>query len=869
MADYPHGWEADVVLADGGTCHLRPIRPDDAGLLVEMFQRLSPETIYRRFFMPRRELAPREVERFTTVDHVERVALIATLHGEMVAVGRYERLPGSDEAEVAFVVEDAHQGRGIGSALLEHLAAAARERGVRRFLAEVLPGNRAMVGVFTDAGYEARRSYGDGVVTLTFPIEPTELSERVRQAREHRAESRSVERVLWPRSVAVIGAGREPASVGQLLLRNVVGYGFTGEVHAVNPAAGEIAGVPSYGSVADVPGPVDLAVVATPAEQVEDVVRQCAAKGVHGIVVVSAGFAEAGEEGRAAQRRLVALARESGMRLIGPNCLGVLNTDEAVRLNATLAPVIPERGRIGFFCHAGALGVAILEQLAERGAGLSTFVSAGNRADVSGNDLLQLWEDDPATDVVLLYLESFGNPRKFGRLARRVGRSKPVVAVRSGRSAAVDALFRQAGVVRVDTLAQLLDMAVLLAGQPLPRGPRVAIVGNSSALTALAADACLGNGLSAVSVVDVGIAGTADDVAGALGSALADDGVDAVVAVLLPPIPPLPVAGAELAEALARAGAGARKPMVATYYGFAGRSGAPGTAGRAGRAGRAGTVGTVGTVPSYASPEAAVLALGRAVAYAQWRAAPPGRVPEPGVPAGAGRAVVERALARGGGALERDETAELLAAHGIALLPAQPAASAEEVVAAADRLGYPVAVKSTAAHLRHRPDLGGVRLDLAGAAEARAAWSALAELGGDAVVVQPMAPAGVPVVIGVSEDPSFGAIVSFGIGGVATDLLGDVGHRSLPLTDADAAALVRSVRAAPLLSGYRGSEPVDVPALEDLLLRVAHLADDLEDVAQLVLNPVLVSPKGLAVVDAAARVARAPGPLDAGPRRMR
>nr|MBA2560725.1 GNAT family N-acetyltransferase [Propionibacteriales bacterium] len=451
---YPPHWEADVVLADGGTVHLRPIVPGDSDGLLAFHSGLSEETIRYRFFAAHPKLSATEVEQFTHVDYHDRVALVAVLGGELIAVGRFERAPGTDVAEVAFVVADVHQGRGVGSVLLEHLAAIAAERDIGRFEAEVLTGNARMARVFHDAGYHATQKYEEDSIHLVFPIEPTAASLAVMQSREHRSEARSVGRLLNPRSVAVVGAGRQPTSIGHVVLDNLLRCGFQGPVYPVNPNAEHVASVRAHPSIEDVPDQVDLAVLAVPAPAVEEVMAQCARKGVRGMVLMTAGFSESGPSGAAAERSLVSTARANGMRVIGPNCLGVMNCVPAVSLNATLAPALPRRGPAGFFCQSGALGIAVLETVAQRGLGLSTFVSAGNRADVSGNDLLQYWEDDPDTNVVLLYLESFGNARKFARLARRIGRTKPIVAVKSGGSVAarlaqadlperaVDALFR-------------------------------------------------------------------------------------------------------------------------------------------------------------------------------------------------------------------------------------------------------------------------------------------------------------------------------------------------------------------------------------------------------------------------------------------
>jgi acyl-CoA synthetase (NDP forming)/GNAT superfamily N-acetyltransferase len=894
---YPAHWEADVVLADGGTAHVRPIQPADADRLVALHARLSPESIRYRYFAPHPTLSAKEVERFTHVDHDQRVALVAVLGDEIVAVGRYDRVPGADVAEVAFVVDDEHQGRGLGSVLLEHLAAVAGERGIRRFEADVLADNMRMARVFVDAGYQASREYEEGTVHLVFPIEPTTASLAVMRSREHRAEARSIGRLLTPRSVAVVGAGRSPDSLGHQVLVNLIGSGFQGPVYPVNPEARHVASVRAYPSLSEIPDEVDLAVLAVAAPDVPAVLAECARRGVRGLVVLSGGFGESGPGGRDAERALVATARANGMRVIGPNCMGVLNTAAEISLNATLAPTMPARGKAGFFCQSWTIGVAILESIARRGLGLSTFVSAGNRADVSGNDLLQYWEDDPATDAVLLHIESFGNPRKFARLARRLGRRKPIVAVKSGGPVAArlagaaeperaaDALFRQAGVIRVDTLAQLFDVAQMLTTQPLPGGHRVAVVGNAPELGRLAADSCTGNGLEVAplspataqrlraalgpgAVVDNPLALDReigpDELDTALGAVLADPAVNAVLAVLSPP---LDAADPRVVQALSPRTGPDAKPLVCTLVGFGGLAARMHL--------RAGEVPRPEAVPSFRSPERAAAALAQVATYAQWRRRPEGEVPLlADVDRDAARAVVTEALATApqGGPLADEQADRLLAAYGVRVWPVYPVGSADQAAAAATRVGgYPVALKATAEKLRHRLDLGTVRLDIASEEELRSAYEArAARLGPEAgLAVQAMARPGVATVIRTVEDPAFGALISFGIGGIATDLLGDHAFRVLPLTDVDAADLVRGPRAAPLLSGYRGSEPVDLAALEQLLLRVAQLADDLPEVAELELNPVIVAPSGLAVLSASVRVGPPAARLDAGPRRLR
>ncbi len=569
--EYPAHWEADVVLRDGGTARIRPITADDADRLVSFYEQVSDESKYYRFFAPYPRLSAKDVHRFTHHDFVDRVGLAATVGGEFIATVRYDRidadgLPASgpaDEAEVAFLVQDAHQGRGVASALLEHIGAVARERDIRRFAAEVLPANSKMIKVFTDAGYTQKRSFEDGVVRLEFDLEPTDRSLAVQRAREQRAEARSVRRLLVPGSVAVIGVGRAPGGVGRSVLDHLRDAGFTGDLHAVNSAfpaeQKDVDGVPAHRSVRDIAGPVDLAVVAVPAASVPDVVTECGEHGVQGLVVVSAGYAESGPEGRERQRELVRHARTYGMRIIGPNAFGVINTAKDVRLNASLAPGMPRPGRIGLFAQSGAIGIALLSRLDRRGGGVtgvtgvSTFVSSGNRADVSGNDVLQYWYDDPDTDVVLMYLESIGNPRKFTRLARRTAAAKPLVVVQGARHggaapqghavratrlphATVSALLRQAGVIRVDTITELVDAGLLLARQPLPAGPRVAILGNSESLGLLTYDACLSEGLRPLPPLDLTTGASPEDFHRALSQALADETCDAVVVTAIPTV---------------------------------------------------------------------------------------------------------------------------------------------------------------------------------------------------------------------------------------------------------------------------------------------------------------------------------------------
>ena len=887
---YPRHWEADVVLTDGGTVQLRPIRPDDADRLTAFHSRLSKQTVYNRYFAYKPTLSDSDLARFTQVDHDNRVAVVATLQGELIGVVRYDRLAGTDDAEVAFVVEDAHQGRGLGPMLLEHLAAAARERGIARFTADVLPTNRPMLGVFRTAGYAVDRELADGYVELSFPITQTGTSLAVMRDREHRAEARSVRRLLAPRSVAVVGASREPGSPGHELLRSLLTNGFEGPVFPINPAAAHVSGVKAYADIRDVPDLVDLAVIAVPAAEVADAVRACAEKGVRGLVVVSGGFADAGAAGRARLDEVVGLARAGGMRLIGPNAMGVVNTDPAVRLHATFAAGSPPAGTVGVFSQSGALAGTFLAETERRGLGLSAFVSIGDRADVSGNDLLQYWRSDERTEVVLLHLQGFGNPRKFARIAREVGRTKPVVALKSGHGqgdVAVDALFASAGVVRVGSLAQLFSTAQLFAFQPLPAGRRVGIVGNSSALAAMAADACRSAGLivpelaedsrrrlraltgttETANPVDLGPFAGPSELAAALEVLGSGGQVDALLAVVVPPPHGRAQAGGasalgdQLGTVLIAAGAGPL-PLLASFLGIDGVPPALAVPGPSGGPGR-------GSVPSYASPESAVLALSRAVSYAEWRARPQGLVPDlPGVDWPAAVAALD-GLPLDGSWLSQADAAVVLAHVGIQVWPTALVADAEQAVEAADRFGWPVALKAADERWRHRLDVGAVLLGVDGPNDLRRGWDQVtAVVGGGSAYVQPMAAPGVSTVVRLVQNPSAGPLVSLRLGGVALDLLVDPVTRTLPLTDRDAAELVRAIRGSQLLTGEVGASASDVAALEDLLLRVAVLGEQVPQIAELVLDPVLVQRSGTVTLHAGIRLLPPGSDPERGPRRL-
>ena len=915
---YPPELECDVLLSDGRTARLRAIRPDDGPALRAFGERLSSETVYFRFLAPRRWISDEEITHFVTVDYQDRLALVAVVDGELVAVARYDRYPkpagdapaaaaagtsrgsdqdGVEEAEVAFVVRDDHQGRGLGTVLLEHLASAAVTRGIGRFVADTLADNHKMIGVFRSAGFDEHTLLESGVIRVTLELTARpEYLERVEQ-REWTAAVRSIEHILRPTTIAVIEASREPGSAGHDIVCNLLAGEFAGVVHPVNRQAHSVGGLRSYRSVTEVPGHIDLALIAVPAQLVAGVVRECGAKGVGGLAVVTSGGADQGAPGASTDRDLVELARSFGMRLVGPDCMGVINTSPQVRMNATFAEHPPPPGQVAFSSQSGGLGIAVLGELEGRGLGISSFVSLGNKADVSGNDMLRFWEDDPETDVILLYLESFGNPRKFSRIARRVARKKPIIAVKSARTTsglrgahvqggvavpdqATDALFRQAGVIRGQTLEELLDVADLLASQPLPVGRRVAIVGNAGGCGVLTADACESQGLEVpelapetqerlLSVVSHGAAvgnpidlvasATAEEYRFVLEIVLTEADIDLVIVTFTPPV----LGGAEeIAKAVARAASTTTKPVLANFIAteqtlLALRSGPS-------------------HVPWFAYPESAARAVARVAPYAEWVSRPEGTVPRfDDLDVARARRIVEAALAArpiapGSGSgpdalparsvwLDEIAVFELLEAYGIPTLPCRQASTAAESVEAAGAIGYPVALKIHAPGLVHKSDVGGVRLNLRSpedvASEAEALLTAFGP--GVSLLVQPMGPDGVETVVGVMEDPSFGPLVMFGLGGKEAELLSDRMWSLVPMTTEDVHDLMSGLRSSPILFGYRGSELVDLEALGEVLSRVACLAEDLPEVVDLSLNPVVASPDGAIALDARVRVTTA------------
>ncbi|GAA1871754.1 GNAT family N-acetyltransferase [Myceligenerans crystallogenes] len=929
-APYPHQWEADVVLRDGTTTHLRPIRPGDADALQRFQMAQSERSTYYRFFAALDRIPARMLRQFVQVDHAERVALVAvrpaavpavpaapsapdaeagppagttpeasspttsygTLAGtgeEILGVARFDVLPGSAPrtAEVAFNVADSMQGRGLGSVLLEHVADVARELGVRRFTAEVLPQNRAMLGVFREAGYATEQHLDDGVVTVGVDLDPTDRSRAVMADREQRAESVSMVGLLGARRILLVGPGTPDAGLESLQAARVIESHGTdpGDTHlTVLATPGPVPGSPAARTAGDASatgivwartwddvGDVDLLLVAAPPAAAVDAVWRAAAKGARGVVVLSAGYAETGEAGLARQRELVRVAHAAGMRVVGPASYGIVTNAPGARLRASLAAQAPPDGVVGLFCQSAASAVTLAETVRRRGLGVSALVSAGHRADVSGNDLMQYWQDDPATGVVCLYLESIGNPRKFSRIARRLAAKKPVVVMVAGRSGHVvppghavratraprrmlDEVLRQSGVIRAENTHQLMDVAQVVAHQPLPAGRRVGILAGSPGLLTLVSEACEAAGLEVSRSVALPPGASGDDLASAVDGLYGPDACDAVVVVDVPVVVPRSDA---IAHAVAAAAARSGRTTVASMLGL---HGMPGVL-------RSGDV----RVPAFATPEDAVWALGAVVRYARWREQDHGEpVRIDGLERARARELVEGWLAgppAGDGApvsLDEARAAELLACYGIRLWQTRTVRTPGEAVAAATELGWPVALKAATRALRHRTDLGGVKLDiteehelLADAARIQEAASSLVPAVDPLLEVQPMAPPGVACVIRSREDELFGPVVSFGLAGDATDLLDDVSYGVPPLTGVDIARMVRGIRTAARLFGYQGAPPADVRALEDVLARVSLMADDLADLESLELYPVTVGEVGAHVLHAEIRLREA------------
>ncbi len=891
MAGYPSEYELDVALRDGGGARVRPIKPDDGPLLIEFFEHLGPESRYFRFFRIKETLEPNEVEFFTHVDYSDRMALIALLEGKMIGLASYDRERDKDStAEVAFAVADEHQGRGIGTQLLQLLTNHARSHGVERFEAFVLPENRQMMRLFRNSGYELTRTIDEGVFTVDFPVAASEGALHAEWEREKRSVAASILPLFFPRSIAVIGASTDPTSIGGRLFRNILNGGFTGPLYPVNPKTKVIGSVRTYPAIGDVPDEVDLAYIVVPQSLVIDVTHQCASAGVRGIVVISAGFSETGEEGAKLEAELLAVVRDSGMRMVGPNCMGLLNTAPSVQLNGTFAPVYPPAGNVAMSSQSGALGIAILDYATRNNIGISQFVSVGNKADVSSNDLILSWEDDPQTDVITLYLESFGNPQKFSRIARRIGRRKPIVAVKAGRSesgsraasshtgalassdVAVQALFRQAGVIRVDTIEELFDAANILARQPIPAGGRVGIVTNAGGPGILAADALEANGLtlpeltgplqeqigarlpveaSTRNPVDLIASGGPAEFEHATSLLLDSGEVDAVMVIY---VPVSPEGAADVAEAIARSQMAheAEVTMLSVFM----QTGE--TAQHIG--------GTDGgrAVPTFLFPESAALALARAVRHGEWKRRAPGVESRLGAEAEQEiRNIVDAALGdlpAEGGWLEPGAVDEILGAIGLRVPHSTVVTTEGEAIEAAAALDGPAALKVISESALHKSDVGGVALGVRGDEQVARAFrqviGAVADV--DGVLVQEFVPGGHEALIGMTQDPNFGPLVVFGLGGIYVELLQDVAFRIHPLSDVDAMEMIREIKGFRLLEGYRNEPAGDIPALEQALLRVSGLVSAVPELQEMDLNPVkvLAPGQGTVVVDARMKIRR-------------
>jgi acetate---CoA ligase (ADP-forming) len=875
---------------------VRPVTPADVPALETLLESLSIESRVFRFFSAGGDM-PTMARRLASVSEDGGFGVLALSGADETPVGHamYAPLDGN-RAEIAFEIADRLQGQGLGTLLLGQVADAARRAGVETLEAVVLPENARMLQVFARSGFPIQTGSREGQVWVRFSSHVTPEVLQVFENREALATAAAVRHVLEPESVAVIGASRQRGSIGAEVFHNLLAAGFPGPVYPINPSARVVQSVPAYRSVAEVPGPVELAVITVPAERVLEVVRECGEARVRALVIITAGFAERGGDGVGRQQELLELCRQYGMRLCGPNCMGVMNVVPRIALNATFAPSVPPAGNVGFMSQSGGLGLAVIEHAARLGLGLSQFVSIGNKADLSGNDFIQYWESDPETDVILLYLESFGNPRKFSRLARRVARGKPIVAVKSGRTAAgaratsshtgallaasdatVDALFRKAGVIRTESLHEMFDVAGLLAHQPLPAGERVGIVTNAGGPAILCADACSARGLkvpepsaalqrrlarslprgaSVLNPIDMLAEAGGDAYRKAL-VLLAESGeFDALVAIF---VPPLVTSAEEVAHGIAAAATKVEGMPVATV--FMSARGLPAEL-------RSGAV----RVPSFEFPEDAAVSLAHAAHLAAWRRTAGGEVvPIPDARPEAVAAVIERALAGGAGWMAPDAVRELLVGYGIPLVPTELAETPAEAGRIARRLGGEVVLKAAGAGLVHKTEAGAVRLGLRGAGSVERAASEMAarlQAAGtpvDRFLVQPLLHGGVEMLVGLVQDPSFGPVLACGAGGTAVELIGDVGIALTPVTEHEVDEMLRSLRTYPLLTGFRGSAPVDVAALKSVLHRVSALAEAHPEIAELELNPLIVLPQGAAVVDARVRVepAVAPTPLGA------
>ena len=871
-ATFPY--EADVALIDGSTALLRTARPADRPGLLALMEGLSTESLYFRFFMVPRN-ADREVDRLLRGKNV--TTLVADARTRLLGVASYVRCQEEgDSAEVAFAVADDVQGHGIGTKLLSGLADLATLQGLRRFSADVLGDNHRMLQLFRDSGFGIQQTTSAGVCHLSLDLAATPAREKRSALRAQVSASASIGHFFQPRSVVVVGASRHRGKIGAEVLHNLAAFGFPGTLFAVHPVMREIQGVATFPNVTALPEAPDLAIICVPAKDVRSVVGDCIKKGVKSVVVLTAGFGETGESGRELEAQLLRDVRDAGIRMVGPNCMGLLNT--ATRLNATFSPVTPPAGRVAMLSQSGALGLAILEHARRLEIGLSTFVSVGNKTDVSGNDLLQYWEQDPNTDIILLYLESFGNPRKFSQVARRLARTKPIVAVKAGRShvgaraaashtgalaasdTVVDALLHQCGVIRTDTMEELFDVTRVLAQQPVPRGRRVAILTNAGGPGILAADACAARGLdvtelspetmsslrellpaaaSVMNPVDMIATASPQQYERALTAVLRDEHVDGAIVIF---ISPAVTAGEDIATAVARARlADTTKPVLAVFMGSE-----PAAE-------------LLKPVPAFVFPEAAVAALSRVAKYGEWRASPAGTIPEfTGIDLHRARRVVTNVLDRGGGWATPREAARLLSSIGIDQARGTEAASEEQAVEAAQAIGYPVALKAFGPDIVHKTERKAVQLDLADAASVRKAFGTFKSSLGTAmsgVLVQEMVDSGVEMLVGSIDDPSFGPVIACGFGGTLAEVVADTAFRIAPLTNLDAESMIQGLRCARLLQGYRGGPAADIRSLQEVVLRLSALVVMCPEIHEIEINPLRVLQEGARALDVRVRIA--------------
>ncbi|MEE9166783.1 MAG: GNAT family N-acetyltransferase [Candidatus Neomarinimicrobiota bacterium] len=888
MTEYPSDFEFDIVLRDGGVARFRPVKKGDTDSLKHFFGQVGPASRYFRFFRSKKDLTKKELAHFAEVDYEKRMAFVGMHEGKIVGVGGYEQTTDdSGTAEIAFLVRDDHQGRGIGTQLLQLLTRYARRREIARFRAFVLPDNVRMLRVLTDSGYRLERTLDDGVYAVTFPLIYSKDARVAEEEREKQAVASSLLPIFYPRSIAVIGASRDRESVGGRLFGNLLNGNFNGPIYPVNPNARVVSSVRAYPSILDIPDPVDLAFIVVPSKFTTAVVQECAKKGVKGLVTLSAGFSEIGEDGEVLEKELLEVVRSAGMRMVGPNCMGLLNTDPNIRLNGTFAPIHPPRGNVGMSSQSGALGIAILDYSLRNNIGISTFVSVGNKADISGNDLLLYWEDDHVTDVIVLYLESFGNPRKFVRIARRISKKKPIIAVKSGRTkagtraalshtgalasldVAVSALFNQAGVIRTNTMEELFDLSMLLANQPVPRGKRVGVVTNAGGPGILAADSIESNGLevpelspslqkeirkhlspeaSARNPVDLIASAGPKEYRHCLESMITSDEVDAIIAIFVPTSDERSVEVASILRDVAARHKG-EKTLLSVFMSSS-------------EAAMSQLKDEEIRIPTYRFPEAASWALARAARYGEWRRKPEGEVPEfEDLDEESARSIVSEILSRlgeEGGWLQPDEVERLFASFGIPVPKSVVAATEDQAVEAAKKLGGPVAMKVVSPTSLHKSDVGGVALDVRSEESIRSKHKHLMSTVNDSegVLIQEMVPGGHEILIGMTEDPSFGPLIVFGLGGVYVELMGDVAFRIHPLTDLDAAEMIEEIKSARLLHGYRSFPQGDIPAVRETLLRVSALVEAVPEIAEMDINPlkVLAPGEGVKAVDARIRI---------------